>query len=348
MTELDDLAWLARHAPAVPPPDPAATAAARAALLAHVAAGDRRPAPTAAPAAATRPRAARRWLRPSRVLALAGAAAVAAALVAGIPRLGDGGVAPALPAASAAPLVALSETLVATPAPAGDATLVLRRHAFPDDAGFTGADLYLDDGRYFYSPTRAGLPAQIAAGNASSENTARVLAAVAGAAAPGADMAAARRRVIRIALGEAALADIGGSPPVLAPAAEAARAKREVVRPPGPVADPLPTEVIEQNRLWITCMDALIAGAGRPDVRAGALRLLASVPSTGVADAEVDGRRALAVSSKAFGDGYEERLLLDAGTGVPLRFEGGVPEAEPSVVVTYEVSRVDAADVAGG
>ena len=51
----------------------------------------------------------------------------------------------------------LSARLASAAAPSGDATLVLRRHEFPDDRSFTGADLYLDDGRYFFAETRAGL-----------------------------------------------------------------------------------------------------------------------------------------------------------------------------------------------
>ncbi len=56
-----------------------------------------------------------------------------------------------------AALVKLSERIAAEPTPTGDATLVLRHHTFPDDKDFTGADLYVDDGRYYYAPTLAGL-----------------------------------------------------------------------------------------------------------------------------------------------------------------------------------------------
>ena len=61
--------------------------------------------------------------------------------------------------AEAKPLVKLAERIAAAPAPRGDATLVLRTHRFPADKkhGFTGADLYLDDGRYFYGITKADL-----------------------------------------------------------------------------------------------------------------------------------------------------------------------------------------------
>jgi len=58
-----------------------------------------------------------------------------------------------------AALVKLSQRIQSAPAPSGDATLVLRSHDFPTAKDFTGADLYLDDGRYFYGTTLAELRA---------------------------------------------------------------------------------------------------------------------------------------------------------------------------------------------
>ena len=36
--------------------------------------------------------------------------------------------------------------------------------------------------------------------------------------------------------------------------------------------------MIDNNRVWMGSMDALIAGAGRADVRAGVMKLLATIP----------------------------------------------------------------------
>ena len=33
----------------------------------------------------------------------------------------------------------------------------------------------------------------------------------------------------------------------------------------------------DDNRVWIGCMDALLAGAGRPEVRSGVLFLLSTI-----------------------------------------------------------------------
>jgi hypothetical protein len=359
MTDHDDLRWLAAEQPLVTPPDPSATARARDAFLAHASAADRAQPVHSMPAMATRPRAQRAWLRPARVLALAAVGVLAAAATVGLPRLGGGGGTLAVPEASAAPLAQLSQQVLAEPAPTGDATLVLRRHAFADDEGFTGADLFLDDGRYFYAPTRGEIPARIASGSTESPTSARVVRAVAAAASTDLPIQEARAGVIRASFppgAEIAPADQPG--PVAVPGASrapAAPAPVPVPRrshatggAPAPAAAPRTSRQVDDNRIWFSSIDALQAGAGRRDVRAGALRLMASIAAVDVTKKTVAGHPALRVRSTDFAGGYEERLLIDATTGVPLRFEGGTTGKPPSVTVTYDVSRVTTAEVASG
>ena len=87
-------------------------------------------------------------------------------------------------------------------------------------------------------------------------------------------------------------------------------------------------------------MDALIAGAGRADVRAGVMRLMATMP---VKVEQGDG--VLRLTQTDFPDHYTETLVVDDVTGVLKEQRGGVAGKPPSVVVTYDVKRVDAADV---
>ena len=61
------------------------------------------------------------------------------------------------PATAEAALVKFSNRIAAEPTPTGDATLVIRHQSYPDDKDITGADLYLDDGHYYYAPTLAEL-----------------------------------------------------------------------------------------------------------------------------------------------------------------------------------------------
>ena len=88
-------------------------------------------------------------------------------------------------------------------------------------------------------------------------------------------------------------------------------------------------------------MDALIAGAGRADVRAGVMKLLAAMPEVKVEP----GDGVLRLRMTDFPDGYEETLVVDDATGVIREMVGGTHGKRPSVVVTYDVRRVTAADV---
>jgi hypothetical protein len=109
-----------------------------------------------------------------------------------------------------------------------------------------------------------------------------------------------------------------------------------------PVATASPRSIAD-NRVWMGCMDALIAGAGRADVRAGVMKLLAMMP-----EVEVEpGDGVLRIRMTDFPDGYEETLAVDDATGVIREMAGGVHGKRPDVVVTYDVKRVSADDVVG-
>ena len=70
--------------------------------------------------------------------------------------------------------------------------------------------------------------------------------------------------------------------------------------------------MIDDNRVWIGAMDALIAGAGDPDVRAGVMRLLSTIATVKVTDHGAT----LDIRNTDFPDGYAETLTVDAETGV--------------------------------
>jgi hypothetical protein len=285
-----DLQWVAAQRPVPAPPARAATARARAALTAHA---------SEPPLVLLRPERRNRRLRwPIRVAvaaAVAGAAAFAATLV------GSGSSGPAglgVQNAAAAPLLRLAEhvakTAQATPLP-GDATLIERLHTFPDQRSFTGADLYLDDGTYYYAPTRAGLPAAMAAGPVSDPDgsIARQVAAAVAATTLPIDQA-------RLRMANAAFPD-GKAPSEAeldrqARAAQADRAKAGVKVDHSPLPPATP-EAILNGEIWSNSLDALQAGAGKPEVRAGVLDLLATIPGVQVRHTTTDGKAALELDS---------------------------------------------------
>ena len=318
-----DLTWLEAERPRVPL-DPAATAAARAALDRHIE-HSRRPA----------------FLRRRPVRVAAFAAAITTAAVAAIAiGLGGGDRPLAVHDAAAAPLVRLSNHVRDNAPPPGDATLIVRTQHYPDGTSYTGDDLYTDDGRYFFSETRTGLAAAVAGHEEVGDGwTKRLLAAA--TAANDLPLDEARDRMAIAALDP-------GAKPATPDHADAVAAAKATKRKLGLTTDvpPADAETLKNGNIWTNSMDALIAGAGRPAVRAGVLRLLASIPEVTVTETTVDGRQVFDLRARLFvPPRYQERLLVDAETGVPVRFIGGNVGQAPSVVVTYGVSRVTAADL---
>lgn len=365
MTDDFDLDWLAARQPAAAAPDATATAAARAALLDHADATAAAPprttaaapphtaaaappaAPKAAPLPATRRRERRRTRRRVAALAVATVAVVGVAAV-GLPLelagKGDSGdglrvatdhggpLAPAV--ADAAPLKRLSARVAALPDQPGDATLVVHTNTFPDGDRFTGADLYLDDGTYYYATTAAGLRGP------SGEQPIDM---------PFGEIVAATRRATTLGPQQARagfLRAVGFVEDPGPPAAGAPSGTQKRL----PTKPPLSLRQREDNMIWVSVVDVLAAGGSRADVRAGALRLLATVPTVTLEDiTNADGERVLRLRSTdpRQGERYVETLYLDAGTGVMKRFVGGVDGQPPDVVVSYAIERVDAATVRG-
>ena len=98
---------------------------------------------------------------------------------------------------------------------------------------------------------------------------------------------------------------------------------------------------IDDNRIWIGAMDALIAGAGRADVSAGVMNLLSTIPA--IHSARVGDT--VTITNTDFPDSYQETLVVDARTGAIEKMVGGVAGQTPDVTVRYDVRRVTAADV---
>ncbi len=237
------------------------------------------------------------------------------------------------------PLVKLAAFLAAEPRPAGDATLMERETGAPGKASINVWDLYTDDGRYFFSRTEAGLPAQVKEDNNQGDGMfGREIAAATYAATGDLDTA-----VLKMAWAP-------DTTPV--PAWLSAQVKN--ISAGGLQID---------NYVWENCEDALVAGAGNPQVRAGVLRLVSALPGITVTHGTVDGQPTLTLTAGAAevgfagidkanpkaeaGPPYQEAITVNAGTGIPLGFAGG-PAGKVAVTVTYVVTRVKLADIAAG
>jgi hypothetical protein len=365
----DDIKWVKAQRPPVAPPDAETTMWARASLLAHADKSRQqahlavRPEPLARPSMR---RKISRLLKSHRGVAAAVAVAVMmtagiAASVIGMPHTGAKGLDHVLSVdqASAKTLSTLATRVLAAPAPKGDATLVLRTQDLAIGS-FTGADLYLDDGRYFFSETADGLRA--AAKRGPQDYSVKPMLDATAA------VATADPEVARAAFLKAGDPQWGG----------------DLVHG---------TRAMQDNNIWVTGIDVLGAAYGRADVRAGMLRILATVGGVIVKPGVHDGVKTLEISlttpahtvsaksAKAEMAARTERvraalqqkglsaaekaklraslktppqtavgpdvmtLTVDAQTGALLVYrDTGTGGTDTGVTVTYDVTRVNAAD----
>jgi hypothetical protein len=234
------------------------------------------------------------------------------------------------------PLVRLADDVTTSPTPTGDATLVGRTTTTGGQT-VTVYDLYADSGKYYFSPQQSGLAAQVSAGhNLAGGLFAREVAA-AKLAATGNVQTAAQN-----------MADAPDPSQVISPNEKtnsAAIKKKEAA-----IGEPLSGVSRYDNWVWEDSQDAIIAGSGEPEVRAGVLKILATLPGVTVTNGTSGGDPTLVLTAGTpeVGSGYQEQLTIDANTGVPIQFVGGPPNGTPATTVNYRVSRVTMSALTAG
>jgi hypothetical protein len=106
------------------------------------------------------------------------------------------------------------------------------------------------------------------------------------------------------------------------------------------------------NWVWGDSLDALEAGAGNPQVRAGVLRLISTVSGVVVTHGTLDGQPTLVVGDVTPGFNGQGRsegaMTLNARTGIPITYTDGTVGKTPESTTTYTVSRVTVAAIAAG
>jgi len=100
--------------------------------------------------------------------------------------------------------------------------------------------------------------------------------------------------------------------------------------------------------VWNNAVDALNWGAANPEIRAGVLCLLSTIPQVTVAKSTVGGQPALTLTvGPALNYGGSQVLTINARTGMPISWVVKLPQLKTSVM-TYQVSRVTLAGVKAG
>ncbi|WP_410567203.1 hypothetical protein [Amycolatopsis sp. cmx-4-61] len=328
----------------VPPPGPEAYDRARTAL--RTAMGEPE-------ATVVRPK---RWFSWPKVgVAAVGAAAVAAAVVLGT----SSGNVPAVPSDAApqaveAPLVKLASAVQAAGTQPGDASLIVNTKFGPDNKPDLYYTVYTDKGQQFTGDSAKTLAEAVAGGHAepATPYDGNVMAAARLAAHGDVDKA----RIAMITAGGNALG-VGLSPAEAdkawaAAQAETAETFRKIGKPV-PAPKPRPTgkdlDNLVNNHLWSNAEHALFANAADAEVRAGVLKLYATIPDMVVGKTNVGGQAALTLTAPpAILGGAADVLTINADNGLPIREEITSAESSKRYVVNYKSARVTLADVAAG
>jgi hypothetical protein len=103
------------------------------------------------------------------------------------------------------------------------------------------------------------------------------------------------------------------------------------------------------NSAWINSTDALNWAGGDPEIRAGVLRVLSTIPEVTVADSTTGGQPTLTITAgpDVFSGDGKEVLIVSAKTGLPVS-SVVAPSGVPAAVSTYRVSRVTLASIEAG
>jgi hypothetical protein len=294
------------------------------------------------PEAPSRSRA--RWSR-RRTVGFGAAALVAAAAagVLAVTSASSPGKPPVKVAATANPILAeLAADITPLQAKApGDATLEIRNQsATSAGLGDHGIGLYTDDGTYYWGNDKSALRRAIV--RKAGDDTFKRGVAVALYAVKG-DIGTARARmeVANIAPGtDPSAAERARTEKLKA----AAKARGEAYTPPKPPT-PERRKEITDNHIWTNAVGALLAAPENPQVRAGVLRIMATMPKVRVTKTTTAGQPTLTLVD-GWSDG-RETLVVQARMGQPVALLSEVRGIKPSMTY-YHNSRVRIADVKAG
>lgn len=238
----------------------------------------------------------------------------------------------------------------------GDASLVISSKIAPDGKPYPIYTLYTDAGKIFFAQERSALSGAVVRGEdlAVSYDSSVVAAARFAASS---DLDKARLQMINAAPNAWGVGLSSAEAQKVWDKAQAElipRLKEKGIKDPQPRPRPTGKDLEDgiNGVLWSNSFRALAVGAANPEVRAGVLRLLSTIPDVKVDKAIVNGQPVLNLTagSALFAGHYEYVLTINAQTGLPLRFETSktAPGEKPSPPQTYESSRVKVADIAAG
>jgi hypothetical protein len=248
--------------------------------------------------------------------------------------------------AERAPLMTLAGSIKTATPPAGDAWLVKATQVNGTKTMQTVYTLYTDGDAIYTGDSVKHLKDAIA--RHLDQMTAGGYAPLLKAAVAAADSSPADGRTL--------ILKAAGDPLVgLDPAAQKAvwdkqqAAAQKIIKQKGGTAKakPYSPQAVQQhfdNALWTYSTQALSAGDGNTQVRAGVLRLLSTISAVSVKKSTTNGKATLTITAgpAVFGGKGGEVLTIDAKTGMQVKDVSTVPGL-PRSTTTYETSRVTTA-----
>ncbi|KAB2352270.1 hypothetical protein [Actinomadura rudentiformis] len=227
----------------------------------------------------------------------------------------------------------------------GDATLEIRNQSpTSDELGANGIGLFTDDGTYYWGVDKSALRRAILRKDGGDEVFKRAIAVALYAVKGDIGTARARMAVANIAPGT----NPDPERTKIEKLKAVAKARGEKYVPPKPPT-PEQQKEITDNHIWNNAIDALIAAPENPQVRAGVLRIMATMPKVKVTKTTTAGQPTLTlVDSWPNTSGkFVEKLVINAGTGHPVALSSSGSDV-PSRTTYYHNSRVTLADIRAG
>jgi hypothetical protein len=292
--------------------------------------------------------------RRRRLAGVAGTAAVAAVAVVLVATSAPQSAAPIRPAAKApvvsSPLMTLAARITASDGSRpGNASLEIVADGSGGKVMSVYWGLYTDGGDLYSGDDKQTLMTAVAHDANQADSTDSAEAAAARHAATG-NLATARVQMINATPNDFYLS-LAARKKIWA---AGAAARQAIMREKGiktPLRMPTGQALQDQinNSLWINSSDALNWAGGNPEIRAGILRLMSTIPEVTVKDSTTDGQPTLTITAgpAVFGGEGNEVLTINATTGLPVSSVSTTPGV-PAAVETYHVSRVTLANIKAG
>jgi hypothetical protein len=262
---------------------------------------------------------------------------------------GPTGSASSAPAANSKLMTLAARITEGAGAQPGNASLEIVRNISEGKVWQVYYGLFTDSGKLYSGDNKQTLMAAIAAHSNQADSSDFAEAAAARYAVTG-DLAKARVRMVDATPNDFFLS-LSARKKIWA---EGAAARNALMRAKGiktPLKMPTGKALQEEinNLLWTNATDALNWAGGDPEIRAGVLRLLSTIPEVAVVNSTTDGQPTLTITAgpAVFGGSGNQVLTVNATTGLPVNSVSTTPGV-PAATQTYQVSRVTLAAIEAG